>query len=149
MGSWAPGGGPYQSPPEPPNAAFPLIDYSAPNWWVCRGDQPTDACRQDMDATELRPDGSRVRIPFVPAANPDVDGFYVYPTVHLRMTLGLHTEFSDTTSMRVVTRAQPGRLGQVCRVFAPLCRQVTFGRRRRPHRCPSRTRCGAARSGCT
>jgi hypothetical protein len=127
VGTWAPGGGPYQSPPVPPNAPFPPIDYSAPNWWVCRGDQPTDACRQDMDATELRVDGSRVRIPFVPAANPDVDCFYVYPTVDLRMTLGLHTDFSDTSSMRVVTRAQAGRLGQVCRVFAPLYRQVTFG----------------------
>jgi hypothetical protein len=127
VGSWAPGGASYGPPPTPPSASFPPIDYSAVSSWVCRGDQPTDACRQDMDATELRPDGSRVRIPFTPAANPDVDCFYVYPTVDLRMTLGLHTDFSDTTNMRVVTRAQAARLGQVCRVFAPLYRQVTFG----------------------
>lgn len=126
VGSWAPGQS-YGPPPTPPSASFQAIDYSSPDWWVCRGDEPTDVCRQNMDATELRPDGSRVRVPFVAAQNPDIDCFYVYPTVDLSMTLGQHTDFSDTTNMRVITRAQAARLGQVCRVFAPLYRQVTFG----------------------
>jgi hypothetical protein len=108
------------------SASAPL-DYTSPGAWVCRGDLPTDACRQDMDATELRPDGSRVAVPFVPASNPDVDCFYVYPTVDLTMTPGSHTDFSDTSAMRGVTRAQAARFGQVCRVFVPLYRQATFG----------------------
>jgi len=115
------------SPPAPPGASLAPLDYANPTQWVCRGDLPTDACRQDMDAIELRPDGSRVAAPFVPASNPDVDCFYVYPTVDLRMTPGSHTDFSNITPMRSVTRAQVARFGQVCRVFAPLYRQATFG----------------------
>jgi hypothetical protein len=103
------------------------MDYGNPASWVCRGDLPTDACRQDMDAIELRPDGSRVNVPFVPAANPGVDCFYVYPTVDLSPTPGSHTDFRDISSMRSMTRAQAARFGEVCRVFAPLYRQATFG----------------------
>lgn len=115
------------APPAPPGAPAAPLDYGNPAQWVCRGDLPTDACREDMDAIELRPDGSRVAVPFVPASNPGVDCFYVYPTVDLRMTPGSHTDFSDITAMRSVTRAQVARFGQVCRVFAPLYRQATFG----------------------
>jgi hypothetical protein len=120
-----PTSGPVGSGPAASTSA--AIDYASPGAWVCRGDLPTDACRQDMDAVELRPDGSQVRAPFVPASNPDVDCFYVYPTVDLTMTPGSHTDFSDTTKIRSVTRAQAARFGQVCRVFAPLYRQATFG----------------------
>jgi hypothetical protein len=80
-----------------------------------------------MDAIELRPDGSRVNAPFVPAANPGVDCFYVYPTVDLSPTPGSHTDFRDITPERSMTRAQAARFGQICRVFAPLYRQATFG----------------------
>ncbi len=113
--------------PSAPGTPAAPFDYGDPAHWVCRGDLPTDACRQDMDGIELRPDGSRVAAPYVPASNPDVDCFYVYPTVDLHMTPGSHTDFTDTTSMRGVTRAQAARFGQVCRVFAPLYRQATFG----------------------
>jgi hypothetical protein len=123
---------PVAPPPLTPQAplapaAGPGLDYAAPGSWVCRGDLPTDACRQEMNAIELRPDGSRVSVPFAPATNADTDCFYVYPTVDLRMTPGTHTDFTDTSAERGVTRAQVGRFSQMCRVFAPLYRQATFG----------------------
>jgi hypothetical protein len=121
-----PAPGPAPASPAAASTAAP-IDYASPGAWVCRGDLPTDACRQDMDAIELRPDGSKVSAPFVPAANPGVDCFYVYPTVDLSPTPGSHTNFADTTAERSMTRAQAARFGQVCRVFAPLYRQATFG----------------------
>jgi hypothetical protein len=95
--------------------------------WVCRPDVLTDACHGDLDATELRPDGARVVVPFVPAAKPTVDCFYLYPTVDMGMVPGSHTDFSDTGRMREFTRAQVGRFGAACRIFAPLYRQMTLG----------------------
>ncbi len=128
-----PGAAPSSAPPAPaagpaPSAvSAPPLDYANPAWWVCRGDLPTDACRQDMAAIELRPDGSRVSVPFAPAVSPDVDCFYVYPTVDLRTVPGSHTDFRDTGAERSMTRAQAARFGEVCRVFAPLYRQATWG----------------------
>jgi hypothetical protein len=112
--------------PSPPAAAVPL-DFDRPESWLCRPDLPTDACRGDLDVTELRPDGSRVVVPFVPAAQPKVDCFYVYPTVDLKMVPGNHTDFSDTGQIVETAQAQVARFGEACRLFAPFYKQMTFG----------------------
>jgi hypothetical protein len=74
----------------------------------------------------VRPDGSRVVVPFVPATRPNVDCFYVYPTLDMAMVPGNHTDFTDTTRMRDAARAQAARFGAACRVIVPLYRQITF-----------------------
>ncbi len=112
--------------PSTPTAEAP-IDYERPESWLCRPDLPSDACRGDLDATEIRPDGSRVVVPFVPAAQPKVDCFYVYPTVDLKMVPGNHTDFADTGQIVETTRAQVARFGEACRLFAPFYKQMTFG----------------------
>jgi hypothetical protein len=109
-----------------PVAAGPL-DYGRPEAWLCRPDIASDACHGDLDLTELRPDGTRVVVPFVPADKPTVDCFYVYPTVDLAMVPGNHTDFTDTARMRETAHAQVARFGAACRIFAPLYRQMTFG----------------------
>jgi pimeloyl-ACP methyl ester carboxylesterase len=106
-------------------AAAPL-HYEDPATWLCRPDLPTDACRVDLDATELRLDGTRVVAAFVPAAEPTVDCFYVYPTVDVGMVPGNHDDFTDSTSMRELAHNQAARFREACRVFAPLYRQVTI-----------------------
>ncbi len=110
----------------PPPPATPTR-YEPPSAWLCRPDLPTDACRGDLDATELRADGTRVVVPFVPASNPSVDCFYVYPTVDMGLVADNHVDFSDTSRMRDVARAQVARFGSVCRIFAPLYRQASIG----------------------
>jgi hypothetical protein len=104
-----------------------LAPYDRIDAWVCRPDMPDDPCRQDLDATELRPDGQLVSLPFTPAAHPTADCFYVYPTVDMGPVPGNHTDFTDTTMIRETTRAQVARFTSVCRVFAPLYRQMTIG----------------------
>jgi len=101
--------------------------YERASMWVCRPDLPSDACRADRDATELRADGSSVVVPFVEDANAAADCFYVYPTVDLDMAPGNHDEFSDVARMQEWTFGQVGRFGAVCRIFAPLYRQMTIG----------------------
>jgi hypothetical protein len=114
--------GPESSPPRSVFAA----DYGDPDMWLCRPDRATDACRGDLDTTELYRDGTRAVVPFVPAAAPRVDCFYVYPTVDPGMVPGNHIDFTDTSIMREVTRFQIARFGSVCRLFVPLYRQVTI-----------------------
>jgi hypothetical protein len=109
------------------------LRYDDPAMWLCRPDLPADACRKDLDATELRPDGSKVVVPFVPAASPNVDCFYVYPTVDVGMVPGNHDDFTDTTSMRELAHSQAARFGEVCRLYAPLYRQVTIAAYFEPH----------------
>jgi hypothetical protein len=115
------------SPLAPSDPAVEAVEYDSPRMWLCRPDLASDACRGDLDATELRPDGSRVVVPFVLAERPPIDCFYVYPTVDMTLVPGNHTDFTDTTRMRELVRAQAARFGAVCRVFAPLYRQMTVG----------------------
>jgi hypothetical protein len=113
------------APTAPPAPAQPLR-YDDATAWLCRPDLPADACRGDLDATEIRPDGSRQVVPFAAARDPVADCFYVYPTVDVGMVPGNHDDFRDTTPMREVTRNQAARFGEACRVYAPLYRQVTI-----------------------
>ena len=103
--------------------------YDDPAHWLCRPDLPSDPCHGNLDATELLPDGSRQVVPFdeAAAADPQVDCFYIYPTVDLALRAGNHTDFGDRGKIDDVARAQIARYRQVCRVFAPLYRQITIG----------------------
>ena len=111
-------GDPATASGEPP-VAGPL-DYERAQSWLCRPDLPADACRGDLDVTELWPDGKRVVVPFAPAADTKVDCFYVYPTVDLKMVADDHTDFADNGQIVETTRAQVARFGEACRVFAPV-----------------------------
>ena len=108
--------------PQPSPAA-----YDDPAKWLCRPDLPADACHGNLDATELEVDGTLTRVPFVAAADPQVDCFYIYPTVDLDLRAGNHTDFTDLAKMQRVARAQIARFREVCDVYAPLYRQVSIG----------------------
>jgi pimeloyl-ACP methyl ester carboxylesterase len=116
----------------PPPAAPGYLGYRSSRYaddalWLCRPDLPRDRCRADLSATEIHPDRSRTVVPFVPAAAPKVDCFYVYPTVDLSIVPGNHTDFADLEPMARTAAAQFARLGEVCRLYAPLYRQITIG----------------------
>lgn len=116
----------------PPGVKSPFTGYAsalygADTMWLCRPDLPSNPCSANLDATELRPDGSRVVVPYAPAKDPGVDCFYVYPTVDLDPNPGNHTNFRDTTAMRRVTLSQAARFQEVCRLYVPLYRQITVG----------------------
>ncbi len=102
-------------------------DYESPSMWLCRPDIPDDACHGDLRATELHADGSRTIVDSAPAKSPDVDCFYVYPTVDLSPIPGNHADFSDLESQKKVVATQIARFRQVCNVYAPLYRQATIG----------------------
>jgi pimeloyl-ACP methyl ester carboxylesterase len=109
---------------------LPPIDYGADASWICRPGAD-DACSGPITAFEVE-DGVASPSDSLPAADPPVDCFYVYPTMDLHLRGGLHDDLADTDGAIRATRLQAARLHEVCRVFVPVYRQVTLGTYARP-----------------
>ncbi len=99
------------------------VDYSKPEAWLCRP-QAEDACEQDASATSIAADGSLTKQGFAPDPNAPIDCFYVYPTVSQdRMP---NSDVVPGDEEREVVRQQLARFGAVCKLYAPMYRQVTL-----------------------
>ena len=110
-----------------PYEGYSSAKYRDEAMWLCRPDRPDDACKADLSATEIKPDDSLVVEPHRPARDPEVDCFYVYPTVDSGFFPRNHASFEDTSPMRRVALVQAARFNEVCSVYAPLYRQVSIG----------------------
>ena len=98
-------------------------NYALDASWLCRPGRQ-DACSVDLATTIVKADGSFTREEWKGDPNAPIDCFYVYPTVSTDPT-----PFSDMTADPAelnVIRQQFARFGSVCRVYAPLYRQVTL-----------------------
>ncbi|MDX2171247.1 MAG: pectin acetylesterase-family hydrolase [Deltaproteobacteria bacterium] len=111
----------------------PFPGYSSPryvdeNLWLCRAGKSDDQCLVNaLDVTDIGPDLTLDVQPHFPADEPpDVDCFYVYPTVDLAGPVGNHTDFSDISLELDPLLNQAARLNTTCRIFAPLYRQGTL-----------------------
>ena len=98
-------------------------DYSQPENWLCLPGRQ-DACAVDLTTTVIAADGSMTKEAWMAAADPKVDCFYVYPTVSLEP--GISADMTQGPSEKAVARTQFARFAQVCRLFAPMYRQVTM-----------------------
>jgi hypothetical protein len=109
------------------NAAAPPApapnDYSRPENWLCLPERQ-DACSVDLTTTVISADGSMTREAWQPAPDPKVDCFYVYPTVSLEPAIS--SDMMQGPAEKAVVRTQFARFGSVCRLFAPMYRQVTM-----------------------
>jgi hypothetical protein len=91
--------------------------------WLCRPGRQ-DACTVDLRTTIVKADGGFSREGWKAEPDAPIDCFYVYPTVSTDAT-----PFSDMTADPAevnVVRQQFARFGSVCRLYAPLYRQVTL-----------------------
>ena len=105
-------------------ATAPLpTDYRDPAHWLCRPGR-SDACSGDLATTIVAPDGTMHDEPAAPHATPNADCFYVYPTTSMDPTPHSDLIAGDGESGMAASQAAPFR--GVCRVFAPLYRQVTL-----------------------
>ncbi|MCP3728833.1 DUF3089 domain-containing protein [Sphingomonas sp. MG17] len=98
-------------------------DYGNGANWLCRPGRQ-DACTVPLDATVIAPDGTRTVERFVPATDPTFDCFYVYPTVSTDDAL--NSDLVIDEAERRVAQIQAARFRSVCRVYAPMYRQVTL-----------------------
>lgn len=116
----------FRGPLRLPDAAT-NPDYNKASAWACRPDVKGDACDIDLTAVEMLPDGTNKIVPFAPAENPAVDCFYVYPTVDMGLRPGLHEDLTDKEKPFQTAGIQAARFAEVCRLYAPLYRQVRIG----------------------
>ncbi|MBP8295882.1 MAG: DUF3089 domain-containing protein [Burkholderiales bacterium] len=98
------------------------MDYAQAGSWLCRPDSQ-DACEQVAAATRVAADGRLTKETFTPASDPPIDCFYVYPTVS-RDPAGNSDTAAGPEEIEI-TRQQAARFGAVCKVYAPVYRQVT------------------------
>ena len=93
--------------------------------WLCRPGMADDPCTPGLATTTTTPTG-RVLGVGTPAsvAHPAIDCFYVYPTVSDQKTGNADLTVDPTE--RSIALYQAARFSSLCRVFAPMYRQVTI-----------------------
>ena len=115
--------------PQPsPQAEFAPNDYSRDGNWLCRPGRH-DACDIDLTTTVVSADGALRKEPFRPDANAPIDCFYVYPTISTDAAPNSDMT-PDPAELNVIAQ-QFARFGQVCRLYAPVYRQITLAGLRR------------------
>ena len=110
-----------------PGAAGPGVARSAavPAWkvWLCEPDLAVDFCHANLTSTVVHAGGSATVVPVAIPANLPVDCFYVYPTVSIekRGNSDLRIQIDE----KATAVAEAAEFEQVCRMYAPMYRQVT------------------------
>ncbi|MEW6184306.1 MAG: DUF3089 domain-containing protein, partial [Thermodesulfobacteriota bacterium] len=108
--------------PAPPKAVE-KNDYAQAENWLCRPGRQ-DACAVDLTTTVIAADGTLTREEWKADPEAPIDCFYVYPTVSLDPTP--NSDMIAGLEERSVIQQQFARFGSVCRVYAPLYRQITL-----------------------
>jgi hypothetical protein len=112
--------------PDQPYAGYQSEIYQSLDPWLCHPDQDDadNVCLRDLSATVVVADGRATNEPHTPAADPAIDCFYVYPTASFDSAGNSDLEANDEEIFVVLNQA--ARFNSVCRVFAPVYRQVTL-----------------------
>ena len=92
--------------------------------WLCLPGAPDNPCTSDLSTTVIDPTGQRTTSHPVPAADPPIDCFYVYPTTSRQATI--NADLSIDPEERTVAAAQAALFSQVCKVYAPIYPQLTI-----------------------
>ncbi len=100
--------------------------------WLCRPGQAPNPCLTSLATTVVEPNGATHVVRASPAKSPAVDCFYVYPTVSNQPTVNANLEIGLRETAVALTQAS--RFSQVCRVYAPVYRQITLGALDHPRR---------------
>jgi hypothetical protein len=116
---------PAVATPAPTTAPTAAVSSSA-TVWLCRPGAPSDPCTASGTAAVVSASGTSVPV-LRASASPNAskfDCFYVYPTVSLETSLNADLTIQQTETDVAVEQAS--RFSQVCRVWAPMYRQVTW-----------------------
>jgi pimeloyl-ACP methyl ester carboxylesterase len=117
--------GPAAAVAQPPGSAAPPAknDYGDAKSWLCRPGRQ-DACAVDLTTTIVAANGALTREAFKSNPSAPIDCFYVYPTVSTDP--GDNSDMNADPAEMNVVRTQFARFGSVCRLYAPLYRQMTL-----------------------
>ena len=98
-------------------------DAGADTVWLCRPGAASNPCALSLDTTVVSADGTATVERAAPPVEAPVDCFYVYPTISAQGTL--NADLSVDPELVTIAEQQAARFSSVCRVFAPVYRQVT------------------------
>ena len=101
------------------------VDYGDIDNWLCHPGNTLDVCDHDVSATIVNADGSVELEAWTANPDPAIDCFYIYPTTSLDE--GTYADLHPGRHEEVITAfTQFARFKSVCRVFAPVYRQITI-----------------------
>jgi hypothetical protein len=92
--------------------------------WLCRPGTADDPCTASLAATVIQASGAHSVVNAEPNTASKFDCFYVYPTVSEETSLNADLKVQKTEIDAAI--AQASRFSTVCRVFAPMYRQITL-----------------------
>lgn len=124
------GGGQREARTATKPAGLPLDRYGTT--WLCRPGMADDPCTADLTSTAVGRNGSAHPEPAAVARHPKVDCFYVYPTISGESTI--NSDLAIGVRQAEVAIAQASRFSQICRVYAPVYRQITLSALKHPGR---------------
>ena len=96
---------------------------SAKTVWLCRPGLAADPCNAPLATTVFTSYGGSGKVTAPKRGKRAIDCFYVYPTVSDQ--LGPNANLAIDPEVRSIALYQAARYSQVCRVFAPVYRQLT------------------------
>jgi hypothetical protein len=91
--------------------------------WLCFPGRNADPCSTSLATTVIRANGSKTIVRPARPASPPIDCFYVYPTVSDEPTG--NADLSVGFPQILVAETQAAQFSQVCKVYAPVYRQIT------------------------
>jgi len=91
---------------------------------LCRPGLADNPCESSLDTTVVSADGTSTTESAVPATDPPIDCFYVYPTVSGQTTTNANLQIDP--EQKAIAIQQASRFSQVCQIYAPMYRQLTL-----------------------
>lgn len=101
----------------------PPPDYASETAWLCLPGRQ-DPCGRPLPTAALDPEGFGPVRQILPARDPSIDCFYVYPTVS--RDPGENSDLAPGPEEIGVTTVQFAPFASLCRPFAPIYRQATL-----------------------
>jgi hypothetical protein len=119
------GSSPAKTPTPVATPAATATEAPSNTVWLCKPGLADNPCETDLTTTVVAADGSETTQPAAPAKDPPIDCFYVYPTVSSQTTTNANLNIDPEQT--AVAIFQASRFSEVCKVYAPMYRQITRG----------------------
>jgi len=105
--------------------------------WLCKPGATDNPCEGDLTTTVVSADNTSKTETASVAKDPPIDCFYVYPTVSGQTTLNANLNIDPEE--KAIAVAQAARFSTVCKVYAPMYRQLTLAAINSPNATPDPT----------
>jgi hypothetical protein len=117
-------GGSSSSKTPSPSSTAPSSPVPSNTVWLCRPGLADNPCESDLTTTVVSADGTSTTEAAAPAKDPPIDCFYVYPTISGQTTQNANLQIDPEE--KAIAISQAARFSQVCKVYAPMYRQLTL-----------------------